>query len=106
MCQSFLKTNRGTTTRSESLFVCFLCFCPCSSQNETQQSNVKVRKIMFYLNVSLLPSFHPSPRLCSKALLEFEEGQGAVVSRKLSRSEVQRFPTKVFDGTTTAGSTQ
>lgn len=41
-----------------------------------------------------------------EALLEFEEGQGAVVSRKLSRSEVQRFPTKVFDGTTTAGSTQ
>lgn len=45
-------------------------------------------------------------RLSSKALLEFEEDQGSVVSRKLSRSEVQRFPTKVFDGTATAGSMQ
>lgn len=79
----------------------FLCFRLCSPQNETQQSNVLVCRIT--LSQITRYVFPASP---SKALLEFEEGQGAVVSRKLSRSEVQRFPTKVFDGTATAGSTQ
>lgn len=41
-----------------------------------------------------------------QALLEFEEDQGAVVSRKLSRREVQRFPTKTFNSAGGAGSTQ
>lgn len=41
-----------------------------------------------------------------QALLEFEEDQGAVVSRKLSRREVQRFPTKTFNSAAGAGSTQ
>ncbi|KAI3370950.1 hypothetical protein L3Q82_023502, partial [Scortum barcoo] len=31
-----------------------------------------------------------------EALLEFEERQGAVMSKKLSRREIQRFPTKTF----------
>ncbi|XP_030586421.1 E3 ubiquitin ligase BIG BROTHER-related-like isoform X2 [Archocentrus centrarchus] len=43
-----------------------------------------------------------------EALLEFEERQGAVVSKKLSRGEIQRFPTKVFQGSTgsSGGNTQ
>ncbi|KAG7231606.1 hypothetical protein INR49_011001 [Caranx melampygus] len=41
-----------------------------------------------------------------EALLEFEERQGAVVSKKLSRREIQRFPTKTFKTTSAAGSTQ
>lgn len=41
-----------------------------------------------------------------QALLEFEERQGAVVSRKLSRREIQRFPTKKFHSAKTAGNTQ
>uniref|UniRef100_A0A3P9HA31 Si:ch211-59o9.10 n=1 Tax=Oryzias latipes TaxID=8090 RepID=A0A3P9HA31_ORYLA len=41
-----------------------------------------------------------------EALLEFEERQGAVVSRKLSRREIQRFPTKKFHSAKTAGNTQ
>ncbi|XP_005937022.1 E3 ubiquitin-protein ligase arkadia-A [Haplochromis burtoni] len=42
-----------------------------------------------------------------EALLEFEERQGAVVSRKLSRREIQRFPTKVFQGSSSGnGNTQ
>lgn len=34
-----------------------------------------------------------------EALLEFEERQGAVVSKKLTRREIQRFPTKTFQST-------
>ncbi|XP_029992558.1 E3 ubiquitin-protein ligase CIP8 isoform X2 [Sphaeramia orbicularis] len=41
-----------------------------------------------------------------EALLEFEERQGAVVSKKLSRREIQRFPTKIFKSTSGAGNTQ
>ncbi|XP_057693910.1 serine/arginine repetitive matrix protein 2-like isoform X2 [Corythoichthys intestinalis] len=33
-----------------------------------------------------------------EALLAFEERQGAVVSKKLTRGEVQRFPVKCYDG--------
>ncbi|KAG8012962.1 E3 ubiquitin-protein ligase RNF38, partial [Nibea albiflora] len=44
--------------------------------------------------------------LVTVALLAFEERQGAVVSRKLSRSEIQRFPTKTFQTATGAGHTQ
>ncbi|KAM3609475.1 uncharacterized protein V6R79_015433 [Siganus canaliculatus] len=41
-----------------------------------------------------------------EALLEFEERQGAVVSKKLSRREVQRFPTKTFKSVSGTGNTQ
>ncbi|XP_073328204.1 uncharacterized protein [Pagrus major] len=41
-----------------------------------------------------------------EALLEFEERQGAVVSKKLSRREIQRFPTKAFQSANSAGNTQ
>ncbi|KAK7891290.1 hypothetical protein WMY93_023253 [Mugilogobius chulae] len=41
-----------------------------------------------------------------EALLAFEERQGAVVSRKLSRREIQRFPTKTFKTSSAAGNTQ
>ncbi|XP_035521359.1 uncharacterized protein si:ch211-59o9.10 isoform X2 [Morone saxatilis] len=41
-----------------------------------------------------------------EALLEFEERQGAVVSKKLSRREIQRFPTKTFKSASGAGNTQ
>ncbi|XP_068595037.1 uncharacterized protein si:ch211-59o9.10 [Brachionichthys hirsutus] len=41
-----------------------------------------------------------------EALLEFEERQGAVFSRKLSRREIQRFPTKTFTSSVGAGNTQ
>ncbi|XP_037538550.1 E3 ubiquitin-protein ligase CIP8 [Nematolebias whitei] len=35
-----------------------------------------------------------------EALLEFEERQGAVVNKKMSRREIQRFPTKSFRSST------
>ncbi|XP_013878444.1 E3 ubiquitin-protein ligase CIP8 isoform X2 [Austrofundulus limnaeus] len=35
-----------------------------------------------------------------EALLDFEERQGAVVSKKMSRREIQRFPTKTFRSAT------
>lgn len=41
-----------------------------------------------------------------EALLEFEERQGAVVSKKLSRREIQRFPTKTFQSSSSAGNSQ
>ncbi|XP_014827698.1 PREDICTED: uncharacterized protein LOC106906786 [Poecilia mexicana] len=41
-----------------------------------------------------------------EALLEFEERQGAVVSKKMSRREIQRFPTKNFCSATNSGNTQ
>ncbi|XP_041795696.1 E3 ubiquitin ligase BIG BROTHER-related isoform X2 [Chelmon rostratus] len=41
-----------------------------------------------------------------EALLDFEERQGAVVSNKLSRREIQRFPTKTFQSANSAGNTQ
>lgn len=41
-----------------------------------------------------------------EALLAFEERQGSVVSRKLSRREIQRFPTKTFEGVISGGNTQ
>ncbi|KAM6936876.1 uncharacterized protein FYW49_020683 [Xenentodon cancila] len=41
-----------------------------------------------------------------EALLEFEERQGAVVSKKLSRREIQRFPTKTFQSASNSGNTQ
>ncbi|XP_040894479.1 probable E3 ubiquitin-protein ligase RHG1A isoform X2 [Toxotes jaculatrix] len=41
-----------------------------------------------------------------EVLLEFEERQGAVVSKKLSRREIQRFPTKTFQSANSAGNTQ
>ncbi|XP_030282357.1 histone-lysine N-methyltransferase, H3 lysine-79 specific isoform X2 [Sparus aurata] len=41
-----------------------------------------------------------------EALLAFEERQGAVVSKKLSRREIQRFPTKTFQSASSAGNTQ
>ncbi|XP_026221461.1 E3 ubiquitin-protein ligase MBR2 [Anabas testudineus] len=41
-----------------------------------------------------------------EALLEFEERQGAVVSKKLTRREIQRFPTKFFQSSNSAGNTQ
>ncbi|XP_039988733.1 uncharacterized protein si:ch211-59o9.10 isoform X2 [Xiphias gladius] len=41
-----------------------------------------------------------------EALLEFEERQGAVVSKKLTRREIQRFPTKTFQSANSAGNTQ
>lgn len=41
-----------------------------------------------------------------EALLEFEERQGSVVSKKLSRREIQRFPTKAFQSASNAGNTQ
>lgn len=41
-----------------------------------------------------------------EALLDFEERQGAVVARKLSRTEIQRFPTKTFQSSSGAGSSQ
>ncbi|XP_068169515.1 uncharacterized protein si:ch211-59o9.10 [Antennarius striatus] len=53
---------------------------------------------------------NPSPEFSEgndyEALLEFEERQGAVVSRKLSRREIQRFPTKTFTSSAGAGNTQ
>ncbi|KAM9754258.1 uncharacterized protein ACNS7B_007279 [Menidia menidia] len=41
-----------------------------------------------------------------EALLEFEERQGAVVSKKLTRREIQRFPTKTFQPASGPGNTQ
>lgn len=41
-----------------------------------------------------------------EALLDFEERQGAVVTKKLSRREIQRFPTKSFQSASGAGNTQ
>ncbi|KAF7646658.1 hypothetical protein LDENG_00184100 [Lucifuga dentata] len=42
-----------------------------------------------------------------EALLEFEEHQGAVRTKKtLSRREIQRFPTKTFQSSQSAGNTQ
>nr|XP_043873636.1 RING finger protein 44 [Solea senegalensis] len=41
-----------------------------------------------------------------EALLAFEERQGSVASRKLSRREIQRFPTKSFEGASGGGNTQ
>ncbi|CAG5958485.1 unnamed protein product [Menidia menidia] len=41
-----------------------------------------------------------------QALLEFEERQGAVVSKKLTRREIQRFPTKTFQPASGPGNTQ
>ncbi|XP_029009859.1 uncharacterized protein si:ch211-59o9.10 isoform X2 [Betta splendens] len=41
-----------------------------------------------------------------EALLEFEERQGAVVTKKLTRREIQRFPTKFFQTAKSAGNTQ
>ncbi|XP_074534720.1 uncharacterized protein LOC141797167 [Halichoeres trimaculatus] len=41
-----------------------------------------------------------------EALLAFEERQGAVVSKKLSRGEIQRFPIKSFQSANSAGNTQ
>ncbi|XP_041652571.1 uncharacterized protein si:ch211-59o9.10 [Cheilinus undulatus] len=41
-----------------------------------------------------------------EALLAFEERQGAVVSKKLSRREIQRFPTKSYQSANSGGSTQ
>ncbi|AWP09029.1 putative E3 ubiquitin-protein ligase CIP8-like [Scophthalmus maximus] len=41
-----------------------------------------------------------------EALLAFEERQGSVVSNKLTRREIQRFPTKTFQSSTSAGKTQ
>ncbi|XP_029379811.1 E3 ubiquitin-protein ligase MBR2 [Echeneis naucrates] len=41
-----------------------------------------------------------------EALLEFEERQGAVVSKKLSRREIQRFPTKTFRSAAGGGNTK
>lgn len=41
-----------------------------------------------------------------EALLAFEERQGAVVSKKLSRREIQRFPTKFFQSASSGGNTQ
>ncbi|XP_061578136.1 E3 ubiquitin-protein ligase RLIM [Cololabis saira] len=41
-----------------------------------------------------------------EALLEFEERQGAVVSKKLSRREIQRFPTKTFQSASNSGNNQ
>ncbi|MEQ2287694.1 hypothetical protein AMECASPLE_015356 [Ameca splendens] len=41
-----------------------------------------------------------------EALLEFEERQGAVVSKKMTRREIQRFPTKTFCSATNTGNTQ
>lgn len=41
-----------------------------------------------------------------EALLEFEEQQGAVVSKKMTRREIQRFPTKTFRSATDAGNIQ
>lgn len=79
--------------RCESfLYFFYPCFCSCGEKKKLCSLSTHVATCV--------------SRLSSKALLEFEEDQGAVVSRKLSRSEVQRFPTKVFDGTATAGSTQ
>ncbi|XP_059191371.1 RING finger protein 44 isoform X2 [Centropristis striata] len=41
-----------------------------------------------------------------EALLAFEERQGAVMSKKLSQREIQRFPTKTFQSANSAGNTQ
>nr|XP_015820595.2 uncharacterized protein si:ch211-59o9.10 isoform X1 [Nothobranchius furzeri]XP_015820596.2 uncharacterized protein si:ch211-59o9.10 isoform X1 [Nothobranchius furzeri]XP_015820598.2 uncharacterized protein si:ch211-59o9.10 isoform X1 [Nothobranchius furzeri] len=42
-----------------------------------------------------------------EALLEFEEHQGAVVSKKkMSRRDIQRFPTKTFGSANSSGNTQ
>lgn len=41
-----------------------------------------------------------------EALLAFEERQGAVVSQKLTRREIQRFPTKKFKSTSGTSNTQ
>uniref|UniRef100_A0A1A7YTK5 RING-type domain-containing protein n=2 Tax=Iconisemion striatum TaxID=60296 RepID=A0A1A7YTK5_9TELE len=41
-----------------------------------------------------------------EALLEFEERQGAVVSKKMSRRDIQRFPTKTFGSANSSGNTQ
>ncbi|CAJ1055828.1 uncharacterized protein si:ch211-59o9.10 [Xyrichtys novacula] len=41
-----------------------------------------------------------------EALLAFEERQGAVASKKLSRSEIQRFPIKFYQSANNAGNTQ
>ncbi|MEQ2206777.1 hypothetical protein XENOCAPTIV_002813, partial [Xenoophorus captivus] len=50
-----------------------------------------------------LPSCFPGSW---QALLEFEERQGAVVSKKMTRREIQRFPTKTFRSATNTGNTQ
>ncbi|XP_034721424.1 uncharacterized protein si:ch211-59o9.10, partial [Etheostoma cragini] len=41
-----------------------------------------------------------------EALLAFEDRQGPVVSRKLTRGEIQRFPTKTFESAGGAGNTR
>ena len=41
-----------------------------------------------------------------QALLAFEERQGAVVSKKLTRRQIQRFPTKTFQSAHSAGNTK
>ncbi|XP_029282047.1 E3 ubiquitin-protein ligase arkadia [Cottoperca gobio] len=41
-----------------------------------------------------------------EALLAFEERQGSVVSKKLSRREIQMFPTKTFQSANSAGNSQ
>lgn len=41
-----------------------------------------------------------------EALLEFEERQGAVVSKKLTQREIQRFPTKTFQAASSTRNTQ
>ncbi|XP_035012452.1 E3 ubiquitin-protein ligase RNF165 isoform X2 [Hippoglossus stenolepis] len=41
-----------------------------------------------------------------EALLAFEERQGAVVSKKLTRRQIQRFPTKTFQSAYSAGNTK
>uniref|UniRef100_A0A3Q0RHR8 cullin-RING-type E3 NEDD8 transferase n=1 Tax=Amphilophus citrinellus TaxID=61819 RepID=A0A3Q0RHR8_AMPCI len=56
--------------------------------------NIKCPSVSLSLDVTVIPL------LVFQALLEFEERQGAVVSKKLSRREIQRFPTKVFQGST------
>ncbi|XP_008309586.1 uncharacterized protein DDB_G0271670 isoform X2 [Cynoglossus semilaevis] len=41
-----------------------------------------------------------------EALLEFEERQGSVMSKKLTQREIQRFPTKTFKNASCGGNTQ
>lgn len=48
---------------------------------------------------------HSNIYLVFRALLQFEEQQGAVVVRNLSPQEISRFPTKKFQSGTCGGST-
>lgn len=78
------------------LLVC-VCVCVFLGVNTQQQLSSSFKQNQL--------SNSPVDLVC-QALLAFEERQGAVVSKKLSRREIQRFPTKTFQSASSAGNTQ